>query len=270
MDTITSNRLKGEWSSWLSEKSVDLLTEHPASGRRPDLRSEDMAADALTTTAYVRGGVGYKLLRRRLPGIRDFPTAWKFTVRKDVMMRDQLHNAVRLLETDRHGISDIFGGVPTVHAQRAMFGDLNASPCEEHIGPPPRDAEYAEIDWCIRRFEPDWPNAQLDAVVFGPLRVRRCVEGMFAMGHRDVEDCAEILGVPINTLHAWIRCGAPLVPDQFASCTYENFPTGIDTATARRVRPLLDLARFEEAGPIPSWWTAEAGAMYLRRVSLAT
>jgi hypothetical protein len=255
MDTITKDHLRAEWRAWVSEKDIDFLTEYP--GARRDLLAGDIDPERVRCTAYVADGYGYKLFKRSVPDLGQKAVAWRFPVYPYVHLRDAFHRASCILEASPVGLEKLFRGyTPEIDSDKFMFQFGPVERCEELHGPPPSDAEYFEIDWRLRRLSKKWQDAQREAYVFGPERVRHLLRGMRVAGHEFGTDVCEVLEIRHSLLREWLDCGTEYVKDEFVMMDRHRraLPR---SRYADRVRPILMLAGYEKFSPAAGYLSVD-------------
>lgn len=246
-------------SDWLTRNSVDLKAEFP---REPD-------PARLTTTAYVSGNVGYKVFRLPNPVLRTEGVAMRFYIPQATMARRHFNEVCRIIETDRVGLAMLFknmGGDVVPHPAQLSYRGIKAEFCKLQDGPPPNDADYAEIDWTIRRYSYEWALKQFQAQVFGPCRIQRCMAGMAAMGHSHVWSAAEQLDINPADLGVMTVIGANWLSDDYALMNPDNWDTRLISRAAREARALLWLAAYEQFWAGQPHWTLDQIAEYNKRV----
>lgn len=235
METPVGN--SKHWASWLAQSSID-----------PSV----VGLDELVVTAFVHGDVAYKLVK---PGV-----AWKFYAPFRVMDRAALAMLVRVLESDREGLVEL---LPYQHPAlrtppvELLFMDLHAEKSDVWVGPPPEDADFVQLNWGVNRFNFDWASVQVATQVFGPLRVRRCVQGAKVALHADEYEFADTIGISHRVMLKMMKSGADPVADR------HMLGLGMDSksAGARYARSINDMAGYEQFCPAPeNWSVAEAGA----------
>lgn len=267
LDGLAKDKLRADWAAWLSENHVDLLTEHPRHAAfNPSILRNGLDPVKTRVTAYVKDGVGYKLLRPRAVGIRAHPNAWKFGVYKSTMERDKFQRVLQIVESDRIGLASLFrGSEPMIGSDKRAFG-APSEPCEEHIGPPPDGCDYIEIDWALRRSSVEWCRAQHEAIVFGPQRMIRCLEGAMK-SHEDLYTLADAIRLddPRDIL-GWMIAGPPFIEDRYAAMKPEAWDTRYASRAAREARAILELSLFEAHWVPYTYWKPGEASAYIKSV----
>lgn len=255
MDTITKEHLRAEWRAWIAANNIEFSQEYRGASR--ELLAGEIEPEKIRCTAYVANGEGYKLFRRSIPQLGQAAIAWRFPVPTHTTVRDIFHRASCILEASPVGLEKLFGGyTPEIKSDNLMFKFGPVERCEELHGPPPDAADYFEVDWRLRRSKASWVDAQREAYIFGPERVRRLVRGMQACGHHFAPDVCEALEIRHSVLREWLDCGTEFVTDEFAMMDRHRraLPR---TRYADRVRPILTLAGYEKFSPPAGYWTVD-------------